>query len=94
MKKFSFFSFTMNKKVLEATSQGVPAPSVPDVILASLPTDVLLKIFALCGPENWPNLSLVCKRFYAILGPDSFLWEQIARRLLIVNQVSPAFLSK
>lgn len=68
--------------------------NVPDLNLGKLPTDVLLKIFALCGPESWPNISLACRRFYEILGPDSFLWEQIARRLLIVNQVSPAFCSK
>lgn len=78
----------------EASICNASTPCVPDADLASSPTDILLKIFSLCGPENWPNISLVCKRFYFILGPDSFLWEQIARRLLIVNQISPAFCSK
>ncbi|XP_046649980.1 F-box/WD repeat-containing protein 4-like isoform X2 [Daphnia pulicaria] len=39
----------------------------------------------------WPAIAQVCHRFYAILGPDSFLWEQIAKQLLFVNQSSSIF---
>jgi len=65
-----------------------------DLNLDNLPTDTLLIIFSFCGPELWPILSQVCHRFYVILGPNSFLWEQISRRLLIVNQTSLVFRSK
>jgi len=65
-----------------------------DLNLASLPTDTLLIIFSFCGPELWPVISQVCHRFYVILGPNSFLWEQISRTLLIVNQASHIFQSK
>jgi len=65
-----------------------------DLNLACLPTDTLLIIFSLCGPELWPVISQVCRRFYVILGPNSFLWEQISKTLLIVNQTSHIFQTK
>ena len=63
-------------------------------ILANLPTDILLHIFSLCGQDWWPAIAQVCHRFNIILGPNSFLWEQIAKQLLFVNQSSPNFQSK
>ena len=64
------------------------------VMLSNLPTDILLHIFAICGQDWWPMIAQVCHRFNAILGPDSFLWEQIAKQLLFVNQSSSIFQSK
>ncbi|XP_032791175.2 F-box/WD repeat-containing protein 4 [Daphnia magna] len=62
--------------------------------LANLPTDILLHIFAMCGQRCWPSIAQVCHRFYTILGTDSFLWEQVTRQLLLVNQSSSIFRSK
>lgn len=62
--------------------------------LANLPTDILLHIFAMCGQHCWPSIAQVCHRFYTILGTDSFLWEQVTRQLLLVNQSSSIFRSK
>lgn len=64
------------------------------ISLANLPTDILLHIFAMCGQHCWPSIAQVCHRFYTILGPDSFLWEQVTRQLLLVNQSSLIFQSK
>jgi hypothetical protein len=63
-------------------------------ILANLPTDILLHIFSLCGQDWWPAIAQVCHRFNIILGPNSFLWEQIVKQLLFVNQSSTNFQSK
>lgn len=62
--------------------------------LVNLPTDILLHIFSICGQDWWPVIAQVCYRFYTILGPNSFLWEQITKQLLFVNQSSPVFRSK
>ena len=62
-----------------------------ELSLANLPTDILLHIFSLCEKDSWPVLTQVCRRFSIILGPDSFLWDQITRQLLFVNQSSSLF---
>ena len=59
--------------------------------LENLPTDILLAIFAKCDPESWAILAKVCVRFHTVLGPDSWLWEQFARKLVIVNGSSNFF---
>lgn len=79
-------NFLLNESSTLVTDEGLS--------LANLPTDILLHIFVICGRDLWPVIAQVCHRFYTILGPDSFLWEQIARQLLFVNQSSSAFRSK
>ena len=81
----------------DLTDKGLALSETPDENLWSLdnlPTDILLHIFAICGRDSWSVIAQVCRRFYIILGPESFLWEQIARQLLFVNQSSSNFQSK
>ena len=67
---------------------------IPNTNLVDMPTDILLAIFSLCGPDSWPALAQVCERFHIILGPNSWLWEQISRRLLFVNETSQTLRSR
>ena len=92
-------NYSWKLDVKEDNDSSIKSSTVNDnkinyILIWDLPTDILLHIFALCGQEMWLVIAQVCHRFNAILGPDSYLWEQIAKQLLFVNNQSPIFQSK
>ncbi|XP_015118874.1 F-box/WD repeat-containing protein 4-like [Diachasma alloeum] len=58
--------------------------------LDALPTELLLHIFDCCNVYDLIRLSLVCKRFYSIIGDDT-LWIRESRRPIVTNQCSKRF---